>query len=344
MTQTSAIIQARAGQDFTISGHGNDEETGRPFVWTVVADGHGTDGFINIVRATDFRPHVGKADPISSLVAHFKTFDGTYRPRVDNIYMISKRTPSGCTFILIKMYDNEFEGLPRKLEGYNVGDSQFAVYVDGVRTFLSTPHNMDNPKEVERLKDRPRVRIIPEANPIATIISPTDIKAVACTYVLFEDKTKIALTQAFGHEFITGIDAEKYVLEFSATQWVKWIAASDGFWDMCILQGEHALQDEEDILTKSAEELANKAHNRWKQKWNFYWNDAKPEIFHESSFPESNYDDIVVAIGTNAVVAASTESVVCTDISLNGIPAAIPGMVPIFEDSDYVAAMLSGNV
>jgi len=339
MTQSSAIIQARAGQDFTISGHGNDDETGRPFVWTIVADGHGTDGFINIVRATDFSLHVGKTDPISSLVSHFKTFDGTYRPRVDNIYMISKRTPSGCTFILIKMYDNEFEGLPRKLEGYNVGDSQFAVYVDGVRTFISTPHNMDNPKEVERLKDRPRVRSIPEINPAAVIISPTDIKAVQCNYVIFEDKTKIALTQAFGHDFITEIDAEKYVLEFTATQSVKWIAASDGFWDMCILHGEHALQEEHDILTKSAEELASKAHNRWKQKWNFYWNDAKPDVFHETSFPENNYDDIVVAVGINIAGTGLAKNT-----ALNGIPPAISDMVPIFTDSDYVAALLSGAI
>ena len=334
---TSAIIQADRAQDFTISGQGIDEETGRPFDWTIVADGHGTDNFINIIRSTDFNPYIGKSDPIASIVTYLKTFDGTYRIIPYNAHLLESFVNSGCTFILIKMYDNNFNGASRKIVGYSIGDSQFAFYLDGVREYISEPHNLNNPKEIERLKDRLGVKKVTEKDPVPVILSSTKLKGVPCIYNLFENKTRLAPTQAFGHDFITGIDPVVHTLEYLPSQQLKWIAASDGFWDMYIEEGDDHLTDERDICSMSAQELADKACNRWKQKWNYHWHYTKPEIFYETQYPSSNYDDIVVVTGTSSVILD-----VVVPVSL--LPLVIANIVPVYPDSDYVAALLNGTI
>jgi len=284
MTMNVETIQAGKGQDFGICGIGFDAGTGTRFEYGVVADGHGEDKYINSVRSTtaaEFSSLIASSSPMESIIAHLNSKCG-------------RSYNSGCTFILVKIYNS---GDMHKVEVYSIGDSRCAIYADGVQVYITTPHNLRNPSELARLSARDRVKRDVCKDPIPEIAGSRKVVGRRSEYIVFEDLTRLAVSQALGHNGITGINVEKYVHEFQANQNVKVVAGSDGFWDMHYISqepNEDSVRDHADIIRMSASELVSKSVERWKQDWDYYWNYTKPDVMFTTQFPPDNYDDVTV--------------------------------------------------
>ena len=284
MTMNVETIQAGKGQDFGVYGTGFDEGTGIRFEYGIVADGHGDDRYINGVRSTtvaEFSGLIATPKPMESVIAHLNS----KCPRSHN---------SGCTFVLVKIYNSNDM---RKVEVYSIGDSRCAIYVDGIQAYITTPHNLKNPSELERLSIRANVRRERCKDPIPEIAGARKVVGRRSEYIIFEDSTRLAVSQSLGHNGITGINVEKYVHEYRANQKVKVVAGSDGFWDMHYISqepNEDSMRDHADIIRMSAADLVEKTIGRWKQDWDYYWNSAKPEVMFTTQFPPDNYDDVTV--------------------------------------------------
>jgi serine/threonine protein phosphatase PrpC len=284
MTMNVETIQSGKGQDFGICGIGFDSGTGVRFEYGVVADGHGDDRYINGVRsttATEFSSLIASSSPMDSIIAH-----------LNSKCVLSYN--SGCTFVLVKIYNTHDT---RKVEVYSIGDSRCAIYVDGVQVYITTPHNLQNPSELARLSSRDRIKRERCKDPIPEIAGARKVVGRRSEYIVFEDLTRLAVSQSLGHNGITGINMEKYVHEYHAHQKVKVVAGSDGFWDMHYISqepDEDSVSDHSDIIRMSASELAKKSVERWKQDWDYYWNSAKPEVMFTTQFHPDNYDDVTV--------------------------------------------------
>ena len=322
----SKVIQAGNGQDYACSGEGLYDVTGRPMQWTIVADGHGANGFIDLVRRTDFSKLVIQPNPMDKIIEYFKSFNGTYRDQIYYSYGNNRRISSGSTFILVKIYDNNFNGESRMIETYSIGDSRCAIYIDGIQEYISTPHNMNNPKEVERLKDRGIIQSI-EPDPVPTIAGATKLVGKQCQYNMFEDGTRLAPTQSLGHDEVTGFEPEYFMKVFSEHQQVRVVAGSDGFWDMHFMSIDptpDSLQDLHEITTLSASDLSEKALRRWSQLWNYHYLSERPEIIYKTRFPPNGYDDISVVVWENTKTKTLKEEMA--------------------EGEEYVRKLLSGEV
>ena len=57
-------------------------------------------------------------------------------------------------------------------------------------------------------------------------------------------------------------------------------------------------EDEEELLGMTAEELAEKAEKRWRQAWNWHWNEKNPEVSIKTEYG-NNMDDVGVVIWDN---------------------------------------------
>jgi len=159
---------------------------------------------------------------------------------------------------------------------------------------------------MERLKGK--VILNKSLDPVAVISTKTSLITKDSIYILFNDGTSLAMSQALGHNGITGYAPEKKEIFYESTDKVDIILGSDGFWDQIILDEESAdcLSDLNDLFTMTSEQLANKSDARWKQPWKYYWNPKDLSktldyIEHES------YDDICVGIWSNVARNASVE-------------------------------------
>ena len=344
-----AVVQSGKGQDYAINGIGWDEETGEEYEWNVLADGHGTDHFIDKVRKTNFGPFMAKSNPIADIIEYFASFNGTYRKQYhDNAIGVwtkyNCRSSSGCTIIIAKIYKN-------RIEGAVIGDSRCAVYIDGEQVFISTPHNINNPAEELRLFSSGSTLTTKdyERDPVPQIIGSNKLQPVRGGYAIFPDGTRLAVTQALGHDCSTGFAPQLFSVGYSPGQRVRYVAGSDGFWDMHLSLEDiepssseadvfrrefyaealvDARKDREDILNMTAPELAQKAVSRWSQEWNYHWKSSKKLEVNKCSFPETDYDDVCVYVWDNGMPTLAKKK----------------SDEKIFEHAEYVAGLLNGSI
>jgi serine/threonine protein phosphatase PrpC len=340
-----AIIESGTGQDYAVNGTGWDEETAKQFEWSVVCDGHGTNHFIEIVRKTNFAPLMAKNNPIEHIIEYFAKFNGTYRKQYHNNASgewnrTNCRLSSGSTIIIAKIYID-------KIEGAIIGDSRCAVYIDGEQRYISTPHNTDNPLEVQRLFSNSSTLTKKDfdKDPVPIIIAANKLKPSKSVYTIFPDGTRLATTQALGHDCYTGFMPEMFSIIYSPGQRVRYIAASDGFWDMHLCLEDiapkdiftqmvydvaqiDAIQDRADILNMTAPELAQKAVARWSQEWEYHWQSKTNIEINRCSFPAGNCDDVGVYVWDNGMPEAAKKV----------------SSEKLFEHSEYVAGILNGKI
>jgi len=249
-------------------------------------DGHGRNTFNDMLKLIDLGEISEASDSLSEILKRTAEMN----VRTEN---------SGATYYEAKLYCN-------RVETCTVGDSQVAVFVDKKLVYISTPHNMKNPLEVERLKSRIESGevCIRSDRQTPAIFSKDTVKLRDAEYVYFENVERIAVSQSLGHNNITGILPERRTTFFESGQEVAVVGGSDGLWDMINLIG---IDSEEDLLTlatKTAVEIADMAELRWKQDWNVYWTNSKGEVqVFVDSFtnkqpspqnPSSGYDDVSV--------------------------------------------------
>lgn len=302
-----SVLLCGSKQDYIVMGT-NIDINGKTFDWSVTVDGHGTNVFINIIKETDFVPFMIQNEPILHIIEHFRSLNSTYLDDTQNIFRIKKT--SGCTIIVVKIYDD-------LIEGAIIGDSRCAVFIDEEEVFISTPHNMKNPLEIERLSTRPNVITEYNCSKIIKVIGDTKAILVPSVYTTFEDKTRIGLTQALGHNCITEYAPEKFSFNYNKKQHLRFVSGSDGFWDMHLHKDDitsstniiinelmneilpDIIKDNKDILTLSASELTEKALRRWSQVWDIHMNEINPRDVVRNAYPPNGYDDICVFVWDN---------------------------------------------
>jgi serine/threonine protein phosphatase PrpC len=276
--------QIGKGQDIAISGRNLLDKNGKLCDWILVADGHGGHLTINIIKKiiTDDKlaEIIATNEPMDTLVAYMKT------------YFIGSN--SGSTCIIVKIFENNL------IQSWNVGDSQVAIYVNKQLHYISCPHNMKNPAEQVRLADRikrGRVYIEKMKEYVPIIATNTTMKTRVGEYIYFGNN-QIAMTQALGDDWVTGIAPEKYEYTFDSADEVRVVAGTDGFWDHYICDGPDAEEDFIDIVSLSAYQLINKMEQRWKKDWEYIWNPKDETDIITVSY-EGGYDDIGLAIWSN---------------------------------------------
>jgi len=264
------------GQDFVAFGK---EEN---FDWGVLLDGHGRDKFINLMREQDWTAIMNSENPWETLLHMIKSapFTNSFN--------------SGSTLLMLRAYTDRIETL-------SIGDSGIAIYKNGLLVYKTTEHNSENKEELERLKSK-RIEIERTERPVPIVVNARNMKMKYLEYITFDDGTKLAPTQALGHDNVTEYAPEVHTEYFEENDEMRCIMFSDGFGDMFLFESdvdEDRLQDEKDILTMIAQELVQKAELRWKQLWKVYYDSNYPEIFMEDRFPSNGLDDIGVIVWDN---------------------------------------------
>jgi len=265
--------QLYKSQDFALVGSSIDEN-GISFDYLVVCDGHTKDTCIDAIRSFNFDEIMKKEKPIIELN---KRLWATFKNFIN----------SGSTCILAKIYESHVY-----IE--YVGDSQIIVFIDDERVYLSEPHTLDNESEVKRIKDI-LLGYNDEKSP--KLVSPTRIALLDTKRCVFNKNLCIIPTQTFGHNGATGFAPTSKRIDFTQTQHVRIIAASDGFWDMIYLPD---LEEINDLKRMSPNDLLLKAENRWKQDWIYSEDQNETD---ESKIVTSNFgdmfDDIAIAFWDN---------------------------------------------
>jgi len=267
------------GQDFVAFGKEKDYD------WVVLLDGHGTNSFINLMRVQNWREIMATEDPCETLLTIIKNKRYNYGAN------------SGSTLLMMRAYADYIETV-------SIGDSKVIIYKNEEVVYKSTEHNTKNPLEIERLKQRVEsgcVEFDRCKNPIALVVSATKMVPCFPDYVRFENGTYIAPTQALGHNDITGYAPEKRRENYERGERVRCILASDGYSEMHLFESEceeEKEKDEKELLELKAEELAEKAEKRWRQAWDWHWDEKNPEVFIKTEYG-SNMDDVGIVIWDN---------------------------------------------
>jgi hypothetical protein len=141
------------------------------------------------------------------------------------------------------------------------------------------------------------------------------MKQKKLSYVTFLQKNTnnsvvLAMTQSIGHYNVTGFAPEFKTVEYNShMDHIRVIVGTDGFFDMCLVEitGTSAEEesgrekDKQDLLQLTAEELADKAEQRWKQPWKYYYGGSKfPNLFDETVFDKSSIDDVGIAVWSSS--------------------------------------------
>jgi hypothetical protein len=158
-------------------------------------------------------------------------------------------------------------------------------------TLKSLTVNYENEKERERLKYD--VTFIPASN-IKMIDADTLIN-VYSEYIEWEFPglyTKLACSQALGHNSITGYDPEYKVIQLTENDKFKVILGSDGLWEMIM---KDDIQDVNNLYNMEANAIVEQTTNRWLQMWNMHdvLNNKKNV---QGKFTPHQCDDIAVFI------------------------------------------------
>jgi serine/threonine protein phosphatase PrpC len=224
-----------------------------------VADGHGTDQCIKLLRSIDPIMIASKPNPAEYVFELMQAIGDT--------------TLSGTTFTFARIVPHNGK---RKVQVWNVGDSETHVFVNGALVYKTPPHNFLNEAELERIK--------PFISYIDPVRAPFPVSSTRAELVLspvghFKTGESLALSMAYGHNNMTGFAPSYWENEYEETDVVRAVCGSDGFFDMLVTD-----------LSKTAEELATEAADRWKQKWEFF--DGKSTVV--TAF--GDYDDVAVAI------------------------------------------------
>ena len=270
----SKINQLSKKQDYIITDQAIDKETGELFNWSVVFDGHGTDDCIRFIRnipmdiMTDF---IVSDRPIENLAKYIN----------DNLKL---HVSSGSTMCLIKIYQN-------RIVCINCGDSQAAIYKNGNIEFISKEHSFKNEKEKARLADN--VTYIPSSD--IEIRDENTLISCYSEYIEWDSDyyTKLACSQALGHNGITGCAPDTVVIPITPGDRFKVIVGSDGLWDMIIKS------DEKDMLLlwgMDADAIMKQTTDRWLQTWNMIDELKNSIIVHRAKYQPYQCDDIAVIV------------------------------------------------
>lgn len=273
-----------------VAFNGKSELNGEPFDYGIILDGHGSDEFISFMRKLDWDLIVSCDDPWVAI--HYILMENCY-------------LDGGSTLIIMRAF-------ARRIDVLSVGDSGILIHKNGELVYINEKHTHNNSRERERLKTNPQYRGLKKPfDYIPLIRNSREMQAKRGYYNYFGSDVEpkqhqLAMTQALGHENITGYDPERHIEYFEDTDKINIVMGSDGLFDMLLLNQsviktpelspselEDIQKENIDILTMSATELVEKAEKRWKKEdWIYHWHIKDySQVMGPISF-DGGYDDI----------------------------------------------------
>jgi serine/threonine protein phosphatase PrpC len=272
----SSTNQLCKGQDYTYIDDITDTN-GEECKVCIVFDGHGDNRVIHFIRSipnNKMNELLSGKNPIETLANYINT-----NINYNNI------VTSGSTMCLTKIYSN-------RIECFNCGDSQVAIFKNGSLEYINNEHNYKNEKERVRLNDK--VIFKPSSN-----IKMTDQNTLISVYSEYiewnsEDSSfMLACSQSLGHAGITGYDPEIMVIPILAEDKYKIIIGSDGLWDMIMLDNE---EDMKNLYLKNVNDIMEQTTNRWLQEWNMQDLLNNNPTIVKSKFKSKHCDDIAIIV------------------------------------------------
>ena len=247
----------------TIPSRSNQDYAGTGRVGNIdyifVFDGHGTNNVIRQIRAMDMDEIATAPDPVQAV--HSRLVGNSYQ--------------SGSTMAFARMTGTF-------VETFNCGDSTIQVWLNGSNVYTSTPHNFLDFKEVQRTQKNVR-SIQPTKAPFP--VSATRIEHVLSPIATFTCGEAMVPSQSLGHNNMTGLDPQKFSLQTIPTDTIRMVVSSDGFSDMLV-----------DASSGKARTLAEEAHRRWHQKWDYMYHGR----LVQTDF-DGDVDDVGIAIYDNTI-------------------------------------------
>ena len=273
----SKMAQLSKGQDQVYKGQGIDVDTGEPFEWVCVFDGHGTNTCITRIREMSYA-HMNEimamAEPVQNMAAEIERMWGP---------IIHRNESSGATMCLVKIFTN-------RLVCINCGDSQVMVFKNSERIHFSTVHDWENQAELARLMPN-GTTMVPAS--CFELVSSNQMKAKYAEYFQFPDGNRLALGQALGHGGRTGYAPDTVVIPFLPTDAIRVVGGSDGLWDMAMVHDDN---DVHMLLTMDCKTLLNVFSSRWLQLWNMEVPDTNPIEIQRCRYRSCDCDDISVFV------------------------------------------------
>lgn len=273
---TTAILQNIGKQDYIVTGEANDDTNteNSMFQFIVVIDGHGNSGFgtetqnktLNILKNIEWNMLLGIKDWQAGIFAMIGERDTKY---------------SGATLSIIKIYNTHFDC-------WWVGDSSIKIYSEGEEYWAMRDHCSCNWEKIDEQKNK-GFNVIREMKP--EILTPNTITMVESYRVQLNFHEKIAMSHSMGHNSATGTKFEYQRLSRKPQKSYRVIVASDGLWDVVCKNDAMILSDKK--LVPTAQDIMIWCVERWRQEWNYVF---KNYPIQKTRFPESNRDDIAIAV------------------------------------------------
>lgn len=268
-----AVVQMSKGQDYVCNGNGINPISGEKFQWIMLNDGHGTDSCINFIRSMSIEKKtelISQSDPIRAIASY-----------IDTSWCVTPFELSGSTAIILKCYKDRAECI-------TCGDSQAIIFKDGKIMHITKEHNYTNREE--------RIRIINDmgygftsSNGIK-IVGEFELEHMNTEYVNFNDGKMLACTQALGHNSKTGYNPSTFIFKYEENASYRVVIASDGLFDMLMLDNENDIQI---LKTKTSKKICEWIVDRWLHEWTAYF---RPGILSKFNYKREDCDDISVAI------------------------------------------------
>ena len=256
-------LQLGNAQDHTVNGSYTVNDTEYDYV--VAMDGHGTgvnsNACISLIRGMDFDIVMKQSNPVDF---------------IDNYLKTHNLANSGSTITFARINKTK-----REIEVVNVGDSMTVVFKNGEIVYKTPEHNFQNPEEIERTK--PLVQYIKQSKaPLP--INDIDVHLIESNVGVWNTGEILVPTQSLGHNNMTGLEPSQLKLYYEPEDRVRIICATDGFWDMNMINYTHLHVD-------APQRLINLAERKWKQQWMYHDGQNLPV---QTSFEEA--DDIGIAV------------------------------------------------
>ena len=173
----------------------------------------------------------------------------------------------------------------------STSQTSVALVENGKILFISEEHSFKNEKEKDRLADN--VTYIPSSD--IEIRDENTLISCYSEYIEWDSDyyTKLACSQALGHNGITGCAPDTVVIPITPGDRFKVIVGSDGLWDMIIKS------DEKDMLQlwgMDADAIMKQTTDRWLQTWNMIDELKNSIIVHRAKYQPYQCDDISVIV------------------------------------------------
>ena len=293
------------GQDFSLSGKGND--TNGNYCYLIVADGHGKGNYVKLLSSDCFLwdaivAETSAKNMCSQINFQIQSIKNIHQNGLDSNLDF---TNDGSTLSIVKIYK-------KMIKCYWIGDSQIRVFNKGFEVFKSKNHNGRNKKELKRLEkaDKMNDKFNYSINKVPSLcmVDPFTLTMKKHPQIQFFANNKcekMMVTRAIGHneELFPSFETKTILLdEIEQSNYENIykdsndsndnndlcvVVASDGFWDMFCEEND---EDATALLTLNAEYLVQRALQRWKQTWHIKNSDKTKTL------SENNIDDVSIAL------------------------------------------------